>query len=79
MHFERSNERERPSLLFALNCRYSLVITLQRENETKLNAKTFRNVSDLHLIQYERLFYIVYNTIIIPRVTQMIHLWILEN
>ena len=79
MHFERSNERERPSLLFALNCRYSLVITLQRENETKLNAKTFRNVSDLHLIQYERLFCIVYNTIIIPRVTQMIHLWILEN
>ena len=51
MHFERSNERERPSLLFALNCRYSLVMTLQRENETKLNAKTFRNVSDLHLIQ----------------------------
>lgn len=79
MYFEKSNERERPSLLFALNCRFSLTTTFQRENETKLNAKTFRNVSDLHLIQYERLFYIVYNTIIIPRVTQMIHLWILEN
>ena len=37
MHFERSNERERPSLLFALNCRYSLVIVLDM-HATRLSA-----------------------------------------
>lgn len=41
--------------------------------------KLLINVSNLHLIQYEGLFCIVYNTIIIPRAEEMSHFWILEN
>ena len=68
-------------LRFSLRSTAGLVLRQLFKERMRLNSmrKLLIDVSNLHLIQYERLFCIVYNTIIIPRAEEMSHFWILEN